>query len=136
MPMSLLSHRRMMMLGSGVAAASFLFWPLGACVAVPAEPPGAPVAYDPPSADDAPPTLTASPVPAELPVATLSDVGMDAAPLLALRGAVAAGAFPRTTSVLVVTDGRLVFEEYFEGGGPDALNDTRSAMKSVTSLAV
>jgi CubicO group peptidase (beta-lactamase class C family) len=44
--------------------------------------------------------------------------------------------FPNTTSVLVLKDGKLVFERYFRGGAPDVLNDTRSAMKSVTALAV
>src|SRR5262245_37076812 len=117
-------------------AAGLLFWPLGACVAVPAEPPGAPPAHDTPSTNDEAPALAAPAADADLPIATPSDVGMDTAPLLALRDAVAAGTFPRTTSLLVAKDGRLVFEEYFEGGGPDVLNDTRSAMKSVTSLAV
>ncbi len=44
--------------------------------------------------------------------------------------------FPDTTSVLVLKDGKLVFERYFGEGGPEVLNDTRSAMKSVTALAV
>lgn len=73
---------------------------------------------------------------AELPIAAPADAGLDPVPLQALRRSIAAGRFPRTTSVLVVKDGRLVVEEYFEGGGRDFLNDTRSAMKSVTSLAI
>lgn len=44
--------------------------------------------------------------------------------------------FPKTTSVLVSRDGTLVYERYFKGGKPEKLNDTRSAMKSVTALAM
>jgi CubicO group peptidase (beta-lactamase class C family) len=72
----------------------------------------------------------------DLPLAAPAEVRLDPAPLEALRSAVAGGRFPRTTSVLVLKDGKLVVEEYFEGGGRDVLNDTRSATKSVTSLAV
>ncbi len=71
-----------------------------------------------------------------LEVAAPETVGLRPAPLLALPGAVKAGAFPNTTSVLLAKDGRLVFEMYFGDGGPQVLNDTRSAMKSVTALAV
>ncbi|HEY1426368.1 MAG TPA: serine hydrolase [Caulobacteraceae bacterium] len=53
-----------------------------------------------------------------------------------LPAAIARGDFPKTDAVLVVSDGRLVYERYFGHGGPDALANTRSAMKSVTSLAV
>jgi CubicO group peptidase (beta-lactamase class C family) len=72
----------------------------------------------------------------ELPIASPADVGLDPTPLQTLRSSIVAGRFPRTTSMLVVKDGRLVVEEYFEGGGRDVLNDTRSATKSVTSLAI
>ena len=69
-------------------------------------------------------------------VAAPGSVGLELAPLRSLREAIAAGTFPNTTSVLVIKDGRLAFEEYFGKGGRDVLNDTRSAMKSVTALAV
>ena len=72
----------------------------------------------------------------ELPIAAPADVGFDPRPPQTLRSSIAAGRFPRTTSVLVVKEARLIVEEYFEGGGRDVLNDTRSATKSVTSLAV
>jgi CubicO group peptidase (beta-lactamase class C family) len=71
-----------------------------------------------------------------LAVATPARVGLDTAPLKALKDAVAKGDYPRTTSVLIVRDGKLVYEEYFGEGGRDVLNNTRSAMKSITSLAV
>jgi CubicO group peptidase (beta-lactamase class C family) len=44
--------------------------------------------------------------------------------------------FPKTTSVLVIKEGKLAYESYFAGGSPDLLNDTRSATKTVTALAV
>ncbi|HSX64339.1 MAG TPA: serine hydrolase domain-containing protein, partial [Pseudoxanthomonas sp.] len=54
----------------------------------------------------------------------------------ALEAAIAQGDYPGVTSVLVAKDGKLVYERYFNEGGPDVLNDTRSASKSVTSLLV
>ncbi|WP_425497866.1 serine hydrolase domain-containing protein [Lysobacter arvi] len=56
--------------------------------------------------------------------------------LAAMEAAIAAGAAPDTTSILIARDGRLVYERYFGSGGPDVLNDTRSATKSVTALLV
>jgi len=47
--------------------------------------------------------------------ASPSDVGMDPAPLIALRDAIRAHPSHFLHSVLVVRDGRLVFEEYFDG---------------------
>ena len=58
------------------------------------------------------------------------------APLSGLGEAIARGDYPKTTSVLVVRDSKLVFEGYYGDGGPEVLNDTRSAMKAVTALAV
>jgi len=46
------------------------------------------------------------------------------------------GTYKSITSVVVVHHGRLVHEAYFNDGARDHLNDTRSAMKSVTSLLV
>jgi CubicO group peptidase (beta-lactamase class C family) len=63
-------------------------------------------------------------------------VGVDPEPLAGLPAAIARGDYPKTTSVLVVRDGKLVYEAYFGAGGPGLLNDTRSAMKSVTGLAL
>jgi CubicO group peptidase (beta-lactamase class C family) len=53
-----------------------------------------------------------------------------------LADAVARGDFPKTTSVLVIQNGRITYESYFGAGSPELLNDTRSATKSVTALAV
>lgn len=71
-----------------------------------------------------------------LEVAAPREAGLREAPLRALDRARVDRAFPKTTSVLVLKDGRLVFERYFGPGGRDVLNDTRSAMKSVTALAI
>jgi hypothetical protein len=65
-----------------------------------------------------------------------ADVGLDPAPMAGLPAAIARGDYPKTTSVLIVRDGRLVYEAYFGAGGPGLLNDTRSAMKSATGLAL
>jgi CubicO group peptidase (beta-lactamase class C family) len=71
-----------------------------------------------------------------LEVAAPGMVGLRLEPLVALKQPLVDVSFPNTTSVLVLKDGKLVFERYFGTGGPDVLNDTRSAMKSVTALAV
>jgi CubicO group peptidase (beta-lactamase class C family) len=62
--------------------------------------------------------------------------GVRLAMLAALPAAIARGEFPKTTSVLVIRHGRLAYEAYFGAGGLEVLNDTRSATKSITSLAV
>jgi CubicO group peptidase (beta-lactamase class C family) len=46
------------------------------------------------------------------------------------------GDYPKTTSILVMHQGKLVFEDYFGEGNRRLLNDTRSAMKAITALAV
>jgi CubicO group peptidase (beta-lactamase class C family) len=58
------------------------------------------------------------------------------APLKDLEAAIARGEFPKTTSVLIVRGGKLVYEGYFNGGGPEVLNNTRSATKLFVALAV
>ncbi len=70
-----------------------------------------------------------------LTVSAPADAGLDGAPLAALGAAIAHGDFPKTNSVLIARDGKLVYEGYFNDGRRDLLNDTRSAMKSVTALA-
>jgi CubicO group peptidase (beta-lactamase class C family) len=71
-----------------------------------------------------------------LEAASPKSTGLQSTPLMDIRTAVSAGTFPKTTSVLIVKDSKLVFEEYFNGGGREFLNDTRSAMKSVAALSV
>lgn len=71
-----------------------------------------------------------------LQTAAPASVGLQDAPLAALTQEASDASFPNTTSVLLLKDGKLVFERYFGEGGLELLNDTRSATKSVTALAV
>jgi CubicO group peptidase (beta-lactamase class C family) len=85
---------------------------------------------------------SATPLPAPpdlgdgLPVASPAGAGHADDPLQGLPAAIVRGDFPKTTSVLVVRDGALVYEGYFGDGGPNVLNDTRSATKSITAIAM
>ncbi len=77
-------------------------------------------------------------IPAVL-LAAAASVACFAAPTLAIPGlpeAVERGEFPKTNAVVVMREGRVAYEAYFSRGGPELLNDTRSATKSVTSLVV
>lgn len=62
--------------------------------------------------------------------------GLDTTALRRLTAAAVAAVAPKTSSVLIVRGGALAYEAYFGEGTRDRLNDTRSATKSVTSLAV
>ena len=62
--------------------------------------------------------------------------GWNVARLGELERAIAANEFPGVTSVVVAQDGKLVYERYFGDGGPEVLNDTRSATKSITALLI
>jgi CubicO group peptidase (beta-lactamase class C family) len=73
---------------------------------------------------------------AEWQQASARSIGADATTLARLTGAVEAGEFPKTTSVLVVYRGRLIYERYFGEVGREFLNNTRSATKSIASLAI
>jgi CubicO group peptidase (beta-lactamase class C family) len=70
------------------------------------------------------------------PTADAASSGWNLPLLAAMEDAIASGAAPDTTSLLVARDGRLVYERYFNGGGRDVLNNTRSATKSITALLV
>jgi CubicO group peptidase (beta-lactamase class C family) len=62
--------------------------------------------------------------------------GLDAKPLADLERAIAREEYPKTTSVLIIRDGNLVYEHYFGAGSQSLLNNTRSATKFVTTLAL
>ena len=69
-------------------------------------------------------------------VADPTETGWQSQPLRDLEAAIAGDAAPDTTSVLIAHDGALVYEQYFNDGARDRLNDTRSLTKSVTALLV
>jgi CubicO group peptidase (beta-lactamase class C family) len=53
-----------------------------------------------------------------------------------ISAAVRAGTYKQITSVLVARGDQLLFEQYFDDGGPEALRNTRSATKTVTGMLV
>ena len=59
---------------------------------------------------------------------------LDPARIAAVEPKIADNTFKDITSLLVVQDGRTVYEHYFNGNAADTLNDIRSASKSVTAL--
>jgi CubicO group peptidase (beta-lactamase class C family) len=59
---------------------------------------------------------------------------VDPARIAAVEPKIADNTFKDITSLLVVQDGRTVYEHYFNGNAADTLNDIRSASKSVTAL--
>jgi CubicO group peptidase (beta-lactamase class C family) len=62
--------------------------------------------------------------------------GLDAKPLAELERAIAREEYPKTTSVLIIRNGDLVYEHYFGMGRQSLLNNTRSATKFLTTLAL
>lgn len=61
---------------------------------------------------------------------------LDAKPLAELERAIGRGEYPKTTSVLIMRNGDLAYEHYFGEGSQDLLNNTRSATKFMTTLAL
>jgi CubicO group peptidase (beta-lactamase class C family) len=61
---------------------------------------------------------------------------LDHAALRAFEQALAKGDAPKTTSAIIVLNGDLAYEKYWNEGGPDVANDTRSATKSLTAMAL
>jgi CubicO group peptidase (beta-lactamase class C family) len=53
-----------------------------------------------------------------------------------IDAAVRAGTYKQITSVLVARGDQLIFEQYFDDGGPEALRNTRSATKTITGMLV
>ncbi|MFW2343628.1 serine hydrolase domain-containing protein [Brevundimonas sp.] len=51
-----------------------------------------------------------------------------------LTRAVEAGEFQQVTSVVVSQNGQVIYEHYFDEGGVDALRNTRSVTKTITSV--
>jgi CubicO group peptidase (beta-lactamase class C family) len=68
--------------------------------------------------------------------AQVSPSDLNPVPLAVLERAVVRGDYPSTTSVLIVRSGKLVYEHYFGAGSVEFLNNTRSATKFMTTLAL
>ncbi len=60
----------------------------------------------------------------------------DLARLTAVEAKIADKTYKDITSILVLQDGKTVYEHYFNGSTVDTLNDARSATKSITALLV
>lgn len=66
-------------------------------------------------------------------VAYAASQGWDSARLIGMEAALANGAAPATSSVLIARDGVLVYGRYFNDGEREHLNDVRSATKTITA---
>ena len=66
--------------------------------------------------------------------ARASQVGLDSVRLAALGQRLQSGAIPDISSLLIVREGYLVLERYFNGSGRDDVHTMQSVSKSVTSL--
>jgi CubicO group peptidase (beta-lactamase class C family) len=111
----------------------FLF--VARCGTLLAAPPGAtPVPSQPPltaAAEMRPPELADG-----LPAGAAGEAGFDVKLLSTLGERIHDNTFQRITSVLVLRDGKLVYEGYWNGTGRDTRHDIRSASKSVTSILI
>lgn len=68
-----------------------------------------------------------------LPVGTLAGTGLDPHLLATMVTKIVDGTYPNVHSVLLLKDGKLVFEEYFYEYGRESLHPMRSATKSIVS---
>jgi CubicO group peptidase (beta-lactamase class C family) len=69
-------------------------------------------------------------------MAQLQQEGISPEPLKRLEATIQSGDLKKITSVLVARHGKLVYEAYFNGSGADALQETRSATKSITDMLI
>lgn len=67
---------------------------------------------------------------------TPESAGISAAQLQAVETAIKANDYKKITSVLVARHGKLVYEGYFNGSDASALQNTRSATKTITSMLI
>jgi hypothetical protein len=68
-----------------------------------------------------------------LPVGTLAGTGLDPQRLATMVTKIVDGTYPNVHSVLIIKDGKLVFEEYFYEYSRETLHPLRSASKSIVS---
>jgi len=70
------------------------------------------------------------------PVTRAAPPALDPARLSALEAAITRDEIKQVTSVLLLVDGSVLYEHYFNGSTSGTLNDVRSASKSVTAMLV
>ena len=87
-----------------------------------------------PTAPDATGPLTPVAITDDWPIGTPAEAGLDVARMTDLVQRLRAGRYGRMASLLVVRDGRLVVEEYFNGWSAGASHTLQSVTKSVTAL--
>jgi CubicO group peptidase (beta-lactamase class C family) len=80
--------------------------------------------------------LVSSMVSAQAVLESIHSTRVDAKPLMQLEHAIDRGEYPKTTSILIIRNGRLAYERYFGEGNQEFLNNTRSATKFLTTLAL
>jgi CubicO group peptidase (beta-lactamase class C family) len=89
-----------------------------------------------PAAEPEPQELRPADLADGLAVAAATAAGFDPRLLTTLGERIRDGSFQRITSVLVMVDGKLVYEGYWNGASRDTQQDIRSASKTVTSMLV
>jgi CubicO group peptidase (beta-lactamase class C family) len=87
-----------------------------------------------PTAPEASGALTPVALADDWPIATPAEAGLDVARMTDLVQRLRAGGYGRIASLLVVRDGWLVVEEYFNGWSVGASHTLQSVTKSVTAL--
>ncbi len=76
------------------------------------------------------------PVPVPVLAGALAMPAFAQQPFDAVTAAVKAGTYQQVTSVVVARHGKLLYEEYFDEGGKDALRNTRSVTKTIAGMLV
>ena len=85
-------------------------------------------------------SIPAPPVPADLgdgwPVASVSDEGLEAETITWMSEAAKNGNFGQIHCILIVRDGKLIFEEYYGGYHVNRLHPLASVTKSIVSILI
>ncbi|HVT58519.1 MAG TPA: serine hydrolase [Thermoanaerobaculia bacterium] len=88
------------------------------------------------AAEADPPELRPPELADGLAVSPAAAANLDTRLLAALAGQIQNGSFQRITSVLVMVDGKLAYEGYWNGATRDTQHDIRSASKTIASMLV
>jgi CubicO group peptidase (beta-lactamase class C family) len=74
--------------------------------------------------------------PADWPTSSPAASGLSTEHLQAMEIAIRSGEFQKISSILIARHGKLAYEAYFNGFEANALMDTRSATKTITSMLI